>query len=260
MKLKIFQADAFAEKLFEGNPAAVIPLAEWLPDEILQNIAAENNLSETAFFVDEPEGLHIRWFTPAAEVNLCGHATLASAHVLFNHLNYPGKCIRFRSRSGLLKVEKEGSLLMLDFPVSPILRVDIPQEIAKTLNAEPAECWRGRDDLMLVFGHETPVRNLIPDFNAISKLDCRGLIVTAPGAEVDFVSRFFAPGVGINEDPVTGSAHTILIPYWANRLGKTSLSARQVSKRGGNLTCRLAGERVIIGGKAVTFFEGEITL
>lgn len=260
MKLKHFQADAFTEKLFAGNPAAVVPLGEWLPDGLMQNIATENNLSETAFFVKEPEGFHIRWFTPASEVDLCGHATLAAAHILFNHLNFSGNTISFHSKSGLLNVKKEGSLLILDFPVSPIEKIKLPNLLESPVNAAPLECWQGRDDIMIVFEGEDSVKNYIPDLNSISQLNCRGLIVTAPGSGVDFVSRFFAPAVGIAEDPVTGSAHTILVPYWAKKIGKTNLTARQISKRGGELSCRIEGERVYIGGKAVTFSTGEITL
>lgn len=258
MELKIYQADAFADAVFSGNPAAVVPLAEWLPDSMMQNIALENNLSETAFFVDEPEGLRIRWFTPAAEVRLCGHATLASAHILFNHLGFTGDVISFNSLSGVLKVERSEGLLWLDFPASKLTRVEIPKNLQKAVGAEPLECWRGRDDFMLIFENEETIRSISPDFAAILESECRGLIVTAPGDEADFVSRFFAPRVGVNEDPVTGSAHTMLIPYWSEKLGKPEMRARQVSKRGGSLHCVALGHRVKIGGKAVTYFEGRI--
>jgi PhzF family phenazine biosynthesis protein len=258
MELKIYQADAFADAVFSGNPAAVIPLGEWLPDSILQKIALENNLSETTFFVDEPEGLRIRWFTPAAEVRLCGHATLASAHILFNHLGFAGDVISFNSLSGVLKIERSEGLLWLDFPASELRQVEIPANLTAAVGCTSLECWRGRDDFMLVFDSEETIRSISPDFQAILKSECRGLIVTAPGQEVDFVSRFFAPRVGVNEDPVTGSAHTMLIPYWSKKLSKTEMQAQQVSKRGGSLQCLNLGNRVKIGGKAVTYLEGRI--
>ena len=260
MKLKIFQADAFAEKVFMGNPAAVVPLEEWLPDELMQNIALENNLSETAFFIEATGGFHIRWFTPAAEVDLCGHATLASAHILYKHLGYSEPEIQFNSRSGILKVEFKNGLYNLDFPASAIKETAIPENLATAFDFTPLECWQGRDDLMLIFQDEDTIRSLKPDFNQIEKSGCRGVIVAAKGNDFDFVSRFFAPRVGVNEDPVTGSAHTMLIPYWASILGKKEMLACQVSKRSGIVHCEHLGERVKIGGKAVTFFEGEITL
>jgi PhzF family phenazine biosynthesis protein len=258
MELKIYQVDAFADQVFSGNPAAVVPLENWLPGEVLQNIALENNLSETAFFVYEPEGLRIRWFTPASEVNLCGHATLGTAHILFNHLNFHANIIEFNSRSGLLKVKKSGDLLWLDFPASKLTQIEIPENLKKAVDSSPKECWHGRDDFMLIFEDEQTIRSINPDFTEISKSECRGLIVTAKGEKVDFVSRFFAPKVGVNEDPVTGSAHTMLIPYWSEKLGKKEMTARQVSKRSGNLKCINYGERVKIGGKAVTYLEGKI--
>ena len=258
MELKIYHVDAFADKVFSGNPAAVVPLQEWLADDILQDIACENNLSETAFFVNEPEGLRIRWFTPLAEVDLCGHATLASAYILFNYLNFRGDCIHFNSRSGLLSADKKGDIYMLDFPVSELVRIEIPDNLKRAFDAIPIECWRGRDDLMLVFDDEDTIVSLIPDFKKILQSDCRGLIVTAKGRTYDFVSRFFAPCVGINEDPVTGSSHTMLIPYWSEKLGKKEMVARQLSARGGILQCTNNGSRVKIGGRAVTFLEGKI--
>lgn len=258
MELSIFQVDAFAGTLFRGNPAAVIPLTEWLPDNLLQNIAMENNLSETAFFIPEEEGFHLRWFTPKTEVNLCGHATLATAHVLFNHLGFQGGELHFQSRSGLLTVSRESHLLFLDFPAACVEPVEIPEGVARALGQKPLGCWRGGEDLMVVFEEEKEIQKMAPDFARLGKLPYRGIIVTAPGVEADFVSRFFAPAVGVAEDPVTGSAHTALIPYWARRLGKEALVARQVSQRGGSLFCRLAGDRVQIGGTAVTYSIGTL--
>jgi len=258
MKLTIYQIDAFAEKVFEGNPAAVVPLENWLPDKLMQQIALENNLSETAFFVATENGFHIRWFTPLAEVNLCGHATLASAHVLFNHLNYPEKEIRFQSRSGILKVKKENSLIVLDFPASPVTEIEIPVEVAKAFQIHPVECSKGRDDYMLVFEKEEQVKQLKPDFQQLIRAKTRGVICTSKSETYDFVSRFFAPAVGVNEDPVTGSAHTMLIPYWSGVLGKNNLNAKQISKRGGIVHCKNCDDRVEIGGKAVTYLTGAI--
>ncbi len=260
IKLPVYQVDAFADKVFSGNPAAVVPLNKWLPDTIMQKIASENNLSETAFFVPEANGFFIRWFTPKAEVDLCGHATLAAAHVLFNHLGFAENEIKFNSRSGILKVKSEGKLLYLDFPASNLVEIPIPAVMKGAFNTFPKKWFRGRDDLMLVFDHEKDVRNLVPDMNRLAEAKTRGIICTASSNEFDFVSRFFAPAVGIEEDPVTGSAHTMLIPYWAKKLGKKELVARQVSARGGTLFCRNLNERVEIGGKAVTFLEGEITI
>lgn len=260
MKLTLYQIDAFAEKVFEGNPAAVIPLQNWLNDEVMQKIALENNLSETAFFVPVEAGFHIRWFTPLAEVNLCGHATLASAHVLFNHLNYIEKEIRFQSRSGILKVKKERDLIVLDFPVSKISEIEVPENLQTAFNIQPKKCIKGRDDLMLIFEKEEDILNLKPDFQKIIQSKTRGVIVTAKSEKYNFVSRFFAPAVGVNEDPVTGSAHTILIPFWSNELRKNEMIAKQISGRGGILYCKNLGDRVEIGGKAVTYLMGEITV
>ena len=260
MKFKIYQVDAFADCVFSGNPAAVVPLENWLPDETMQKIALENNLSETAFFVPIEIGFHIRWFTPFAEVNLCGHATLASAHVLFNHLNYADKEISFQSHSGILKVKKEKKLIILDFPTSKISEMEIPATLISAFNIHPTKCIKGRDDLMLVFENEEEIVSLKPDFQKIILSKTRGVIVSAKSEKYDFVSRFFAPAVGVNEDPVTGSAHTILIPYWAEILGKNELIAKQVSARGGILHCKYSGERVEIGGKAVTYMTGEISI
>jgi len=260
MKLTIYQIDAFAEKVFSGNPAAVVPLQNWLPDEILQKIAMENNLSETAFFIPVENGFYIRWFTPATEVNLCGHATLATAHVLFYHLNYKKKEIRFQSKSGILKVKSEGELIVLDFPTSEVNEVELPRNIEKAFGIKPQKCFKGREDLMFVFRNQKEIENLQPDLGFLKTLEMRGIIATASSDEFDFVSRFFAPREGIDEDPVTGSAHTMLIPYWAKRLGKKEMVAKQISKRGGILHCKHLGERVKIGGNAVTYLIGEISV
>ncbi len=261
MNNKLFQIDAFTDQIFKGNPAAVLPLTDWLPDEVLQNIALENNLSETAFFVQEDDQFHIRWFTPDVEVNLCGHATLASSHVLFHHLNYSGNEIRFKSRSGNLTVRKGGDKYVLNFPS------DKPEPQSKTelfvecFDLEPDIVLKGSADYLFVFEHEQFVRDAVPRTEAIRLLDAEGVIITAPGSEgVDFVSRFFAPQLGIPEDPVTGSAHTVLVPYWTERLGKDVFLAHQVSKRGGVLSCKNMGNRCEIGGSARTFLEGTISL
>jgi len=254
----MYQVDAFASNIFEGNPAAIVPLKNWLPHEQMQKIALENNLSETAFFIPKNSGFHIRWFTPLAEVDLCGHATLAGAHVIFQHLNYGKNEIQFESCSGVLKVKKEKELLFLDFPVSPLTEIEIPEILKNAFQLYPEKCLKGREDFMLIFGNEAEIINLKPDFQKIAESTTRGIIVTSKSEEYDFVSRFFAPAVGINEDPVTGSAHTILIPYWAKVLGKDELIAKQVSKRCGILYCKNNGERVEIGGKAITYLIGEI--
>jgi PhzF family phenazine biosynthesis protein len=262
-----YQVDAFTDRLFGGNPAGVVPLDTWLPDEMMQAIAAENNLAETAFFVPRGGGYHIRWFTPRVEVNLCGHATLAAAHILFRHLNYAGEEISFDSRSGRLAVRREDPFITLDFPADEPRAADVPEELIRSLGRVPRASLTGREDWLLVYSSQREVEALQPDFERMLKglqdaqqSEGRGVIVTAPGEDVDFVSRFFAPLVGIPEDPVTGSAHTTLTPYWAQRLGKTSFTARQVSRRGGFLKCRLRGERVDISGQAVTYLAGEIRL
>jgi len=258
MKNPIYQVDAFTTKQFGGNPAAVCPLAKWLDNETMQKIAAENNLSETAFFAEEGNGYRICWFTPLAEVDLCGHATLASAHVLFNHLGFSGDTITFESNSGPLIVRKQDDLLVLDFPADQLQAVDLSQTLEEAFNHPVIENYKGRSDYLLVFENEKQVQQLNPDFQKIKVSGARGVIATAPGNEVDFVSRFFAPVVGIDEDPVTGSAHTSLIPFWAERLGKNELSARQISKRLGELKCKFLGDRVEIAGQAVTYLVGEI--
>lgn len=258
MRLQIFQADAFAADRFKGNPAAVVPLTEWLPDETLQQIAMENNLSETAFFVPEGDHFHIRWFTPKAEVRLCGHATLATAHILFNELNFQGDQIEFNSKSGNLTVKKSGDKLQLDFPADFASEVEPVPVFAEAFGVRPSATLKGRTDYLLLFDSEEIILNMNPNFHSLHQTDARGIMVTARGNEVDLVSRFFAPGVGIDEDPVTGSAHTTLVPFWATRLNKTKLTALQLSERGGQLWCTLSGDRVLIAGKAVTYLRGEI--
>ncbi len=260
MVLKIYKVDAFASNVFEGNPAAVVPLEQWLSDEMMQNIAMENNLSETAFFVSNHNYFHIRWFTPLAEVDLCGHATLATAHVIFNHLNFSNNEIQFESRSGILKVKRSYDLLLLNFPSSELTEIEIPDYLENAFNFQPVKCLKGREDYMLIFKDESEILNLIPNFQLLSESTMRGVIATSTSGEFDFISRFFAPAVGINEDPVTGSAHTMLIPYWSKILNKNELIAKQVSKRGGLLQCKNYGERVEIGGKAVTYLVGEIII
>lgn len=257
MKIRQFQVDAFATRVFEGNPAAVCPLDRWLDDGVLQAIAAENNLSETAFFVPTEKGFHLRWFTPVSEVDLCGHATLAAAHVLFDHLGYAGGAIRFETRSGDLTVRKREARLEMNFPACPPAPCEAPASLVQALGRHPVEVLAA-DDYLAVFEDEAAVRALRPDMGLLSRLGRRGVIVTAPGGDADFVSRFFAPRIGIPEDPVTGSAHCELAPYWAKRLGKNVLAARQVSPRGGRVDCEIAGDRVLLAGSAVTFMEAEI--
>lgn len=259
MNIPIYQVDAFTEKLFGGNPAAVCPLDDWLDPEIMQHIAAENNLSETAFFVKREKIFELRWFTPKIEVDLCGHATLASAHVIFNYLGFDEKQITFSSVSGELGVTRADNRLVLDFPATPPSPMDTHEGLIQGLGMRPKEVHKSRDYLAL-FESEADILSLKPNFDILGKLDCIGVIVTAKGKNSDFVSRFFAPAVGINEDPVTGSAHTTLIPFWAERLKKNVLHAFQLSERKGELFCELADSRVKIGGNAVTFFIGEITL
>lgn len=259
MTIQMYQVDAFTDTLFGGNPAAVCPLKDWPEPAIMQNIAAENNLAETAFFVNKEPHFELKWFTPEVEIDLCGHATLASGHVLFNHLNHPGNEILFQSRSGLLKVSKQGDLLTLDFPASACIPSGEVADLSDALGAQPLEVYRSRDYLAL-FKDENTILSIHPDFEKLKKLDSLGIIVTAPGDRSDFVSRFFAPSAGVNEDPVTGSAHTMLIPFWAGKLKKNKLHAYQVSKRRGELFCELAGDRVLISGKAVTYLVGEISV
>lgn len=259
MRIKQYQVDAFTTRIFEGNPAAVCPLDVWLEDSLLQAIAAENNLSETAFFVKTENGFHLRWFTPVTEVDLCGHATLATAHVIFEILGYPRQTIAFETRSGILTVEREGALLVMDFPSAPPKPCAPPDALLSGLGQQPVEVLAA-DDYFVVFDNEDTVRSIKPDFAKLTELDLRGVIVTARGRDVDFVSRCFAPKFGIPEDPVTGSAHCELTPYWSAKLGKKVLNARQVSKRGGDIQCELKGNRVALAGHAVAFMEAEIFL
>ncbi|ADL55531.1 PhzF family phenazine biosynthesis protein [Gallionella capsiferriformans] len=259
MKIRQFQVDAFAERVFEGNPAAVCPLDHWLEDNLLQSIAEENNLSETAFFVPSAKGYQLRWFTPVTEVDLCGHATLAAAHVLFEELGYPRQRITFETRSGDLFVERDGIRLKMDFPACPAVPCAMSELLTRGLGRRPVEVLAA-DDYMAVFESEDIVRAIRPDQALLAQLDLRGVIITAPGVEVDFVSRFFAPKFGIPEDPVTGSAHCALTPYWATKLGKSHLIARQVSKRGGRLSCEINDGRVMLSGGAITFMSANITV
>jgi len=258
-RVPLYQIDAFAGRLFAGNPAAVCPLEEWLSDEVMQAIGAENNLSETAFLVRRGEGYDLRWFTPEVEVDLCGHATLASAFVVFQYLEPERSEVRFQTRSGQLVVRREDDLLVMDFPSREPARCAMNPALAEALGAAPVELWESRD-YMALYETEEQVRGLRPNMNALARVGHFAVIVTAPGREADFVSRFFAPAGGIAEDPVTGSAHCTLVPYWARRLGKTRLHARQVSARGGELCCEHRGERVTIAGRAVRYLEGAIFL
>ena len=257
MEAPLFQVDAFADRLFAGNPAAVCPLARWPDEGVLQAIAAENNLSETAFLVGSGSEYQLRWFTPVAEVELCGHATLASAFVLFEHFGVEGE-VGFETRKGRLTVRRgEEGRLQMDFPALPAEPCDPPGRLLEALGGAPTEV-RLADDYLVCYEVEEEVRGLRPDFSALAGLEARGVIVTAPGSDCDFVSRFFAPQLGVPEDPVTGSAHCTLTPYWAERLGKARLRARQVSTRGGELWCELLGERVAIAGRAVLYLSGSI--
>lgn len=259
VKLKIYQVDAFARRAFEGNPAAVCHLGAWLPDSLLQSIAAENNLSETAFFVADGDRFSLRWFTPTTEVDLCGHATLASAFVLFECEGYQRDRVHFDSRSGELSVSRDGDLLVLDFPAQPPQTSAVPEGISAAFGAEPVECLEGAD-IIAVYEDEEFVKSLSPDIEKLRGVGSRGVIVTAASEEYDFVARFFGPNVGIDEDPVTGSAYTQLAPYWATKTGKTRFRAKQVSHRGGELSCELAGDRVLIAGRAAKYFEGLIEI
>lgn len=260
MELDLYQVDAFADGVFSGNPAAVVPLYEWLSDELMQSIATENNLSETAFFVRKGEYFELRWFTPESEVNLCGHATLASAHVIYTYLDYEDPAVVFETKSGRLFVDREDDLYSMDFPAWDVREIQVTERVTKALGARPAELYMGERDMMAVFESDEDVRTLRPDFRLVSQLDGMCMICTAPGLDYDFVSRTFVPEEGIPEDPVTGSAHCTLVPFWAERLGKTEFHAYQASKRGGVIDCQHLGERVKISGKAVTYMKGTITL
>jgi len=257
MKIPIYQVDAFTDELFKGNSAAVCPLEKWLEDEVMQSIAAENNLSETAFYVKSGDGFDIRWFTPKVEIDLAGHPTLATAHVIFNHRKFNGDEITFFSKRGELKVKKVNNMIQLDFPAAESKKVSPPEELIRGLGTTPKEVFKSRDYLA-VLESEEEVLAINPDFQSLKMLDSFGIIVTARGNRSDFVSRFFAPNAGIDEDPVTGSAHTMLIPFWANQLNQNKLHALQISKRGGKLFCEYHGDRVYIGGQAITYLVGEI--
>lgn len=262
MKIKIYQVDAFAEKIFTGNPAAICPLGnDWLDEKTMQSIANENNLSETAFYIIRNNEYHIRWFTPKREVDLCGHATLAAAYIIFE-IEEKGRTeeINFKSKSGILKVQKREDFITLNFPGDNIEKIEGFPKLEKCFNLKPREIYKGNSDFMLVYEKEDEINNIIVELEDLKKIEARGVIITAKGNEVDFVSRFFAPGYGVNEDPVTGSAHTTLTKYWSKRLRKTELTARQLSERKGNLICSDKDERVEISGKCFLYLEGYIKI
>jgi PhzF family phenazine biosynthesis protein len=263
MKIPIYQVDAFADQLFKGNPAAICPINEWLSDETMQNMGLENNLSETAFIVKGGNDYHIRWFTPLAEVELCGHATLAAAHVVFNHLNHTSNNITFHSKSGPLQVNRQDNgLITLHFPNNNPEKInDIPPGMHEGLGVDNScPVFKTSFDYMVVLPSQNAVEALRPDFKLLSKTPCRGIITTARGNDVDFVSRCFYPRTGVDEDPVTGSAHTIMVPYWAAQLNKTKMKAVQLSKRGGQLDVELLGNRVLMSGHAITYIVGEVII
>ena len=259
MELTLYQVDAFTTSLFGGNPAAIIPLNKWLPDELMQAIALENNLSETCFIVpDSHADFHIRWFTPTKEVNLCGHATLATAHVLFRHLGFAKDEIKFSSASGLLTVKNKLENISMDFPATPVNTLELSETLKDISSSLPQEVYTAGEDLLFIYGTQSEIENLHINEPKLKCLPYRGLICSAPGNDVDFVSRFFAPAFGISEDPVTGSAHTALAPYWSKKLHKETLIAEQLSARKGRLNCTIAPERVHIAGQAVTYMIGKI--
>ncbi|MCB0667765.1 MAG: PhzF family phenazine biosynthesis protein [Saprospiraceae bacterium] len=262
MTLTLYQVDAFTNRLFHGNPAAVVPLKFWLDDDVMQRIAAENNLAETAFFVRDGDEFDIRWFTPSKEVELCGHATLASAHVLFCHEKHPSKRCTFKTRHrGKLTVERTAEYLIMDFPVDPPQKVagETELKLSQTLDLSIRDIRRGLDDFLVVVDNPEIIIEYQPDFRKIAELDARGLIISsATDTKYDFVSRCFFPRFGIDEDPVTGSAHTLLTPYWSEQLGKKTLMAKQASHRTGEITCEMKDNRVLLGGKAITYLIGEI--
>ena len=259
--IKIYKVDAFTNKLFSGNPAAVCPLDDWLPDEVMQSIALENNLSETAFFIQKKDKYFIRWFTPEVEIGLCGHATLATAHVIFTEMDFKGNNIEFCTKTGdVLKVIRNKNILSMNFPsYEPKITNQNLEEIFTALGVCPT-FFLCHNYGFAVFKNEEDIIKITPNFNTLGNLPYDGIIATAPGENIDFVSRFFAPKFGINEDPVTGGAHCELIPYWSKRLNKKDMIARQLSKRGGELYCSYLGDRVIIGGKAITYMQGELLL
>ncbi len=262
MKQKIYQIDAFASALFKGNPAAVCVMDAWLSDDVMQSIAQENNLAETAFTVLENDRYTLRWFTPETEVDLCGHATLATAYVIFNYYGHKENTIRFHSpRSGELIVSKEDNdLISLNFPADDVKTVPPHDEINHAMGKTPLKTFKGKTDYLLVYASEDDIKDLNPNLFRLSQVDCRGVMVSAPGKTTDFVSRFFAPACGVPEDPVTGSAHTTMTPYWAKELGKSKLAAKQLSKRGGELQCEFLGDRVKLSGYAVPYLSGEIEI
>lgn len=259
MKLPIYQIDAFTSRLFGGNPAAVVILDQWPSDDVLQAIAAENNLAETAFVLPQEDISMLRWFTPTVEVDLCGHATLATGHVLFAYHYSSLKKLSFSTRSGVLAVSRDGDRLTLDFPTRAGARIEVTDELTSALGARPGEAYLARD-LLAVFDTQAQVQDLHPDFELVGALDAFAVIASAPGSSVDFVSRVFAPRAGIPEDPVTGSAHCTLVPYWSERLGKRMLTAKQLSTRVGELECEFRGDRVAITGKVVEYLHGQINI
>ena len=260
MTTPIYYVDAFTDKLFSGNPAAVI-FSQIKDGQLMQKIAAENNLSETAFIREENGIFHIRWFAPLCEIDLCGHATLASAYIFFKYIKPESSMFEVQSlKNGILKVTKKNNLLVLDFPKDSLSQYNEFSLIEEIININPIELYKGRDDVLAIVESEDSVRNLDINFELLNKINARGLIVSAEGTKSDFVSRFFAPSAGVNEDPVTGSAHTTLIPYWSNKLGKTSMHAEQLSERGGILYCEDKNDRVLIGGNAIEYLKGEINI
>lgn len=258
--MNIYQVDAFNNEIFKGNPAAVCPLTNWISEELMQKIAEENNLSETVFFVKNNHYFDIRWFTPTCEIDLCGHATLAAAHIIFTELNYSEKVLEFNSKSGKLTVEKNKDWYTLNFPSEEIHEIETPSILEKALNVSILKTYKGKWKLLVALKNEVDVANLAPNFSLVSKLESNGIIVTSKGTKVDFVSRFFAPKLNINEDPVTGSAHTLLIPFWAKKLNKTNLNAMQLSKRIGILKCTYLKDRVEMSGQATTYLKGKLIL
>lgn len=258
--MKIYQVDAFTNEIFKGNPAAVCPLENWISDDLMQSIAEENNVSETTFFVKNNTQFELRWFTPTCEVDLCGHATLAAAHIIFTEFNYKKAILKFSSKSGILTVEKNKDWYTLNFPSEEIKEIETPQILKDTLNVTILKTFKGIWKLLVILENEDTLKNLIPNFSKLTELEAQGIIVTSKGNKVDFVSRFFAPKIGINEDPVTGSAHTLLIPFWAKNLNNNKLIAVQLSKRTGYLKCNYLNERVEISVQAITFLKGELTI
>ncbi len=258
--MTIYQVDAFNNEIFKGNPAAVCPLDKWISEDLMQSIAEENNLSETVFFVKNKQSFNLRWFTPACEIDLCGHATLAAAHIIFTELNYKEKIIVFNSKSGKLTVQKNNDWYTLNFPSEEIEEIITPSILKQALNVPIIKTYKGKWKLLVELQNETTISNLTPNFSLLSELDSNGIIVTSKGDTVDFVSRFFAPKLNINEDPVTGSAHTLLIPFWAKKLNKNNLNAIQLSKRVGVLKCEYLNERVEMSGQAITYLKGKLTI